>query len=1089
MSTKNYKQYGQLVLLGVLALVLYVSTVANMQKIKDWITRASTLTLNQMWVYDATQGALVNQFVLTEQPGNPPSQCVDTFRNPDHPSNGTYSMEVDLNHFCTSIFTKQNDATFNASDYTNIEFDMKGVLPLFTTFNVSLNDTHYSSIGTDFIIGGQSSTYQITNSWQHVVIPLTSFNIPDNTQISGMSFRSDDNPQTFLGHVLFSNVQFVQRPDVTPPTVVSMYNSDLSHLAVSFSERINSTDAITTANYVVKTSASGDPYSGNGLNPTGASLASTQKDVSLTLPYPMTNGRAYQLVVNNIHDLAQPPNVIASNTTVNFTAVIQSVTFNVDANQGPNGGAIRAFSPLLRGSNAALWEHTWGKPFMGQIPVMEELSKQAKIGLVRYAGGNWANAVTWVPGDGNPSAIEYTSAMMDSVNDYKNYTGSQLLIQTDICNNNPSMWANMLNYTNVQHNYNFKYWEIGSENNYDACTGGITPAQIASRYLSYRSALLAVDPTIIAVSPATAGFAGDAENPGASDDWFWPLISQAHNSGRNLDALSWHWYQSNEGNAPIGCGLEYGASPTTLFNYNTALTNCYGFQPGDVITDDHNFIMQYRRKYPEIGLNWAKTLFLAPNNSLSTLNGITEINTLSGLGTGGPSALEGNHVAALWFADMLGRMAYAGYDFNTMYNLYDQTNYSLIYPIDDVSPTDIRIRPTYYSMLMYGKYFGDRIVQSSTSDSSQKVTVFAAKNSQDPTQLTLMVTNLTQFSYNATINIANYTPVNGNYYELTNPTPLDLSSTSSTNGSGEALNGATINTTSVANVQSSINAIPARSLGTVGGQFTHAFPAYTATVIVLSNTGAPPPPTPTGSPAPSLPLTPTPTVDPRRADINHDLKVNVVDFNMLKNQMGTRCSSSTNCADINCDGVVTTVDQSILKTYYGQSFASTAPACPYFSLTPTAPPPTLSPTPAQPTPTSGASNTVTFNDYPSSPPPSGDYPLTGQYPTGIITWGTNWITTDPTGGFTTRNFTFSGSTTSSTFTFINPKKLVSIKATNPYGATVTFSCSGQPTATFNLPAQSNGFTNLVTNWTGSCTTVTVTSSNGNATNFDDLVYQ
>jgi hypothetical protein len=856
--TQSKKNILNLSFLLAIALVVILGS-QNIERIKYFFASAAEPGLNQMDVYT---DSLQNQFQLTEQAGNPPSHCVATYSNPDH-SDGQYSMEINLNHFCTTIFTKPNDATFPASNYTNVEFDIKGVNPLFTTFNISLNDTHYSSIGSDVPIGGDSSQFQITNSWQHVIIPLTMFNLSDDAQITGLSFRSEDNPQTFLGNILIDNLQFIQQRDTTPPTAIALSNADLTHATVSFSEKINVNDGNTAANYILKTTAQNDPYSGNGKSPTAASTSGTNKDVGLTLPDALTNGREYTLVMSNIHDQADPPNVINPNSQINMTVVVQNVTLNINAAVGPNNGAIRTISPLMYGAGGALWEHTFGKPFPGAIPVMEELSKQMKLGVFRYAGGNWANAVTWVRGN-EPNGIQYTSSMMDSLALFKNYTGSQVMIQTNICNNNPQMWADMVRYTNVEHNYNFKYWEIGSENNYDTCDPGnihLSAQEVATRYLSYRAAMLAVDPSIIAVAPATAGFGGDAEQPGASDDLWWPLITRTHQSGRNLDALSWHWYDSNEGYSTSGCGLESGASIQLLFTYNTALTNCYGYQPGQVIDDDHSWIMSHRRKYPEIALDWIRNDFLGPNGSSNTLVGLTEINTLAGAGTVSPSALEGNHVAALWFADMLGRMDYAGYDFSTMYNLYDQTHYSLFYPVDDVNPSDIRIRPTYYTMLMYAKYFGNRMVQSTTSDATQHVTVWSAKDSQDPTKLTLMVTNMTATSYNASINISNYSPVSGTYYELTNPTPLEITDRSAENNSGTNLNGVTINTTSVGSIQSSINAIPARSLGTVGGQFNHNFPPYSATAVVLSTSNVSVTPIPTNQPTatPALSSTPIPT--------------------------------------------------------------------------------------------------------------------------------------------------------------------------------------------------------------------------------------
>ncbi len=134
----------------------------------------------------------------------------------------------------------------------------------------------------------------------------------------------------------------------------------------------------------------------------------------------------------------------------------------------------------------------------------------------------------------------------------------------------------------------------------------------------------------------------------------------------------------------------------------------------------------------------------------------------------------------------------------------------------------------------------------------------------------------------------------------------------------------------------------------------------------------------------------------------------------------------------------------------------------------------------------GNQQTIDFNDYPGQ-----NVALTNQYPTDIINWGTGntWLISAPFGNLTTKNLSFSGNgITSGNFTFVNPKRLLSIDAYNgdTSSTTVTLSCSGNPTKTFTV--SSGQLSNLITNWTSTCSQITLSSTNGWDTNFDNLVY-
>src|SRR4051812_43576686 len=76
--------------------------------------------------------------------------------------------------------------------------------------------------------------------------------------------------------------------------------------------------------------------------------------------------------------------------------------------------------------------------------------------------------------------------------------------------------------------------------------------------------------------------------------------------------------------------------------------------------------------------------------------------------------------------------------------------------------------------------------------------------------------------------------------------------------------------------------------------------------------------------------------------------------------------------------------------------------------------------------------TVTFDDRAGQ-----NQALDGQYPTGVIDWGTGqWFHSAPWRKFTTKSVSFrTSSQRSATFTFVNPTQLLELKAFNGGSAT------------------------------------------------------
>jgi hypothetical protein len=148
--------------------------------------------------------------------------------------------------------------------------------------------------------------------------------------------------------------------------------------------------------------------------------------------------------------------------------------------------------------------------------------------------------------------------------------------------------------------------------------------------------------------------------------------------------------------------------------------------------------------------------------------------------------------------------------------------------------------------------------------------------------------------------------------------------------------------------------------------------------------------------------------------------------------------------------------------------------------------PTLRPvnTPT-PTPTAQAANIVIDFDNASDPGRT----LNGQYPTGVANWGTNaWYLSRPWKSFTTNSVSFNGvGRTSASVSFPTGRSVISLQAFNggAGSTTITAACPGQPTRTLTLAA--NQLSTLITNWSGTCSSLTLTSTNGWDTNFDRFV--
>ncbi len=423
--------------------------------------------------------------------------------------------------------------------------------------------------------------------------------------------------------------------------------------------------------------------------------------------------------------------------------------------------------------------------FINEVPGLKVALEEIKPGILRYAGGLWANSVGF---DGTPQKFPYhpytvtdqypqdTSTYwfhygtdeIDSLGTFAKDIGSEVMIQVNISDYNPDMWADMVRYTNVTHDYRFKYWEIGNELNYDE-ENGMSAQEYVSRFTEYKQKMLAVDPTIkvlgAGVSTAIHEPHTDPSVPYNNSElslFLKDLPSGTQANGTPVDAITYHWYQQ--------CDTS---------NYeDISRYQFYDGTSGQPI-DQNIWNNRYSRKWADLIPKRIDKEIL--KNHPNTTLGITELNINA---CNNRNKSNNNHFAALWFADVLGRLAYNGVDFTTSYHAMGIEDYGLLKSTEDAygNRTGLSVNSSYYIFLMYAKYFYDQMVVSQVSN-AEKISAWAARKSDDPSKISLMLTNFstTPHTLSTTLNTDKTPKSTAKYYTLSPKEPPPLASNSNPN--------------------------------------------------------------------------------------------------------------------------------------------------------------------------------------------------------------------------------------------------------------------------------------------------------------------
>lgn len=337
-------------------------------------------------------------------------------------------------------------------------------------------------------------------------------------------------------------------------------------------------------------------------------------------------------------------------------------------------------SPLVYGANYGPWV---GVPFE-----MFDIAAASGITYLRFPGGEW--------GDKNDLKPYHFDTFMHMINLVNAIPQVNIRMQ----NGTPEQAAELVHYTNIESNYNIKYWAVGNEPNlytsfsmYD----DMTVDEYNKLFREYYQAMKAIDPNILIIGPEITNFYGGGE-PYDTDGKSWMREFLIAN-GDIVDIVSFHRYPFPE---------DMNSTPTTKQKLFASTEEW-----DELLENTKSMILELTGR--EIPL------------------AVTEINSHWTHATGG-EATPDSFYNAIWWADVLGEMIEHDIAITAYFLMQckiSQGGYGLIGKYD--------IRPTYYVYQQF-KEFGNKFLAS--KNLIDGLSVYASK--RDDNAITVILINKTE---------------------------------------------------------------------------------------------------------------------------------------------------------------------------------------------------------------------------------------------------------------------------------------------------------------------------------------------------------
>lgn len=318
------------------------------------------------------------------------------------------------------------------------------------------------------------------------------------------------------------------------------------------------------------------------------------------------------------------------------------------------------------------------------------------LGFVRFPHGNW--------GDLNDLTPFQIDLFMTQIRNW----GATPSINVRFLNSDPETAANLVRYTNIENDYDVRYWYIGNEPTlYD----GYTAEQYSQEWREFALAMLEVDPDILFIGPELHQFPDTTDTANINYDYkdVW-LREFLLINGDLVDIIAVHRY------------------PFPLNNR------------------DSTTIQQMRENVPR----WSTVVqnmreIIDETLGEDRLIGITEVNSHYS-NSGGGIATPDSYYNAVWYSGVLTTLIHEEVDIVSYFQLYSVGTGGQFGILDRYEP-----RPTYYTFVLYSQ-MGMTRLQSASSD--EYVTALAG--SREDGAKTLIITNLYEEDISVTLDLQGF---------------------------------------------------------------------------------------------------------------------------------------------------------------------------------------------------------------------------------------------------------------------------------------------------------------------------------------------
>jgi len=326
-------------------------------------------------------------------------------------------------------------------------------------------------------------------------------------------------------------------------------------------------------------------------------------------------------------------------------------------------------SPLLFG-------HNYG-PWMNITDPYIALYRDIGATLLRFPAGNWGDENDLFPNN------------LDDLATLARALGAEVVVQARLFRGTPEKAAQVVRYCNVEHDYNFRYWEIGNEpdlyKNRRRRDGDpeFNVEWYNARFREFAMAMKAVDPDIQIAGPVVTG---------GWREWMPAFIAA---NGDIVDVLSWHWYAH-------GDELSDAAALATPYQIEEQIETIRAWWRDPTVNP-----LGYQRPVPplllsEYSISWASSR----HRHL------------------------GSEIDALWSAEVVGRMANLGLEMAAHFALQGTNWHGMIGMLEDP-------RPVYGIYHLYAHWGTTQVAV----ESSDEALLPAFASLRDDGSLALLVVN------------------------------------------------------------------------------------------------------------------------------------------------------------------------------------------------------------------------------------------------------------------------------------------------------------------------------------------------------------